>query len=118
MVSISVVRNVMLSFPETVELPHFEKASFRLGTKIIATISERDKKVCVKLSEEEQALFSSHDPQVIYAVPNKWGKQGWTFIELTRIKKPVLVAILSAAYEGILKKKSTRRKKSPEKNKK
>jgi hypothetical protein len=118
MVSIPVVRNVMLSFPETVELPHFEKASFRLGTKIIATISEKDKKVCVKLSEEEQALFSSHDPQVIYAVPNKWGKQGWTFIELSRIKKPLLTAILTTAYEGVLKKKSTGKKKFFGKNKK
>lgn len=98
MVTIATFRKLALSFPEAVELPHFENASFRIGKKIFATLSEKNKKACLKLSEINQSVFSSFDKTIIYPVPNKWGKQGWTFIELSKVKKELLKDALTTAY--------------------
>ena len=98
MISIQTFRQLALSFPETVELPHFEKTSFRVKKKIFATLSEKDKLACVKLSQTDQSVFCAFDLSVIYPVPNKWGLQGWTFIDLTKIKKAMLVDALNTAH--------------------
>jgi hypothetical protein len=98
MVNIEAFRELALSFPEVIEQPHFEKASFRVNKKIFATLSEIDQKVCVKLSEIDQSVFSSFDKTIIYPVPNKWGKQGWTLIELSKVKKEILLDALTTSY--------------------
>lgn len=87
MVSIKAFRKLALSFPETTELPHFENTSFRVMKKIFATLSENRERACLKFSEIDQSAFCSFDETVIYPVPNKWGKQGWTLVELNKVKK-------------------------------
>ena len=91
-------RKLALSFPEAVEAPHFEKASFRVAKRIFATLSATDHQACVKLSEIDQSVFCAFDKAVIFPVPNKWGKQGWTLINLKSVKKAMLLDALAAAY--------------------
>lgn len=98
MKQIEFLRNFALSLPETSEVPHFEKTSFRVKKKIFATYDEKNNRACLKLSEIEQNVFSLIDKKVIYAVPNKWGKQGWTFIELDKINNNILEDALKTAY--------------------
>lgn len=98
-------RNIAMSFSDTVEMPHFEKASFRVKKKIFATLDEKNERACLKLSVSEQDLFSLFDKKIIYPVPNKWGKQGWTFVELALVKDEMLVDAVAAAYNEIAAKK-------------
>ena len=98
MVTIEEFKELALSFQETTTLPHFEKASFRVGKKIFATLDESKKIACLKLNEIDQNVFSAFDKTVIYPVPNKWGKQGWTFIELPKVKKAMLKDALTTAF--------------------
>ncbi len=91
-------RELALSFPETMELPHFEKVSFRAGKKIFATLDEKNKRACLKLNEIDQDVFSSYDRSIIYPVPNKWGKQGWTFIELPLTEAELLKDAVTLAF--------------------
>lgn len=98
MVDISTCRELALSFPESHEEPHFEKPSFRIGKKIYATLNIKENRVCVKLSEIDQDVFSSFDKSIIYPVPNKWGKQGWTLVDLGSIREDMLLDILSTAF--------------------
>ncbi len=91
-------RELALSFPETQELPHFENTSFRCGKKIFATLNEKDQRACLKLNEIDQDVFCSFDKLIIYPVANKWGIQGWTFIEINKIKKEMLVDALTTAF--------------------
>ena len=37
-------------------------------------------------------------------MPNKWGKQGWTFIDLSKIKKQLFTDVLTVAYYEVAKK--------------
>ena len=105
MVSIDTFRKLAFSFPETTEKPHFEKTSFRVKKKIFATYDEKHKRACLKLSEIDQDVFSSSDKTIIYAVPNKWGKQGWTFVELQKVKKELFIDALTTAYCEVAPKK-------------
>ena len=98
MITIDYLRQVALSFPEATEEAHFEKISFRVGKKIFATYDEKVNRACIKLSEIDQDVFSSAGKAAIYAVPNKWGKQGWTFVELAKIKKELFEDALTTAY--------------------
>ena len=98
MTPFSFLRKFSLSFPEATEEPHFEKTSFRVKKKIFASYDEKHNRACLRLSESDQDLFSLIDVSVIYPVPNKWGKQGWTFIELEGVEEEVLIDALKAAY--------------------
>jgi hypothetical protein len=105
MVSIETFRKLALSFPEVTEEPHFEKISFRVKNKIFATCDKKNKRACIKLSEIDQDVFSSADKTIIYPVANKWGKQGWTLIELKKVHKDVFSDALITAYCEVAPKK-------------
>jgi predicted DNA-binding protein (MmcQ/YjbR family) len=106
MVTWKELRDMAFSLPETTEEPHFEKTSFRIKGMIFATYDKANDRACVKLSEDEQSLFSSWDEKVIYPVDNSWGRKGWTFVELKKAKKEIVSKILRAAYSEVSRKKA------------
>jgi predicted DNA-binding protein (MmcQ/YjbR family) len=105
MVSIDTFRKFALSFPEATEEPHFEKISFRVKKKIFATYDDVKKRACIKLSEIDQDVFSAADKTIIFPVGNKWGKQGWTLIELSKVNKKLFMDALRTAYCEVAPKK-------------
>jgi predicted DNA-binding protein (MmcQ/YjbR family) len=105
MVSIDTFRKIALSFPEATEEPHFEKTSFRVKKKIFATYDDIKKRACIKLSEIDQDVFSSADRTIIFPVDNKWGKQGWTLVEMKKVRKELFVDALTTAYCEVAPKK-------------
>ncbi|MFA6085842.1 MmcQ/YjbR family DNA-binding protein [Mucilaginibacter sp.] len=98
MVDAEIFRRIALSLPEVTEAPHFEKASFRVNKKIFATLNVKNNMATVKLSAIDQDVFSAFDNTVIYPVPNKWGKQGWTNINLLNVREDMLTDLLKTAY--------------------
>ncbi|MFT3682470.1 MAG: MmcQ/YjbR family DNA-binding protein [Ferruginibacter sp.] len=98
MVKLDTCRKMALSFEAATEAPHFEKTSFRVNKKIFATMDEKNYKAVVKLSAVDQSVFGAFDKAVIYPVPGKWGLQGWTMIDLKKIKAAMLKDILMVAY--------------------
>jgi hypothetical protein len=106
MVSNAAFRKLALSFKEAVELPHFDKASFR-APKIFATLDETKSRACLMLTEADQAMYCSFDETIIYPVPNKWGKHGATLVELKKVTMELLKAVMEAAYAKATIEKST-----------
>lgn len=104
MVTFGTFEKIALNFPEITIQPHFEKISFRIKKKIFATYDEKHNRVTVKLSEIDQSNFSSLSSS-IYPVNNKWGKQGWTFIELSQVNPDLLSKVLTARYCEVAPKK-------------
>ncbi len=92
------VRVLALNFDETVELPHFDRASFRVRKKIFATIHEQSGTVVLMLSPVDQSVFCSYDNSVMYPVPNQWGKKGATIVNLRKVKKAMFKDALTTAY--------------------
>lgn len=101
MVTISTARALALSLPEATEKSHFETPDFRVRNKIFATLHKDKKRMVVKLSLVDQSVFSSFDKDVMYPIPNGWGRQGWTFIELSKVKKPMLTDALTTAWKTV-----------------
>jgi hypothetical protein len=42
---------------------------------------------------------------VIFPVDNKWGKQGWTIIEMDKVKRDLFVDVVTTAYCEVAPKK-------------
>ncbi|MCK9208272.1 MAG: MmcQ/YjbR family DNA-binding protein [Salinivirgaceae bacterium] len=105
MVNIDTFRKIALSFPEATEEAHFEKTSFRVKRKIFATYDDIKKRACIKLSEIDQDVFSSADKSIIFPLDNKWGKQGWTLIEMNKVNKDIFKDALTTAYCEVAPKK-------------
>jgi hypothetical protein len=98
MTSTDTIRRIALSFPETDEKPHFEKPSFRVKGKIFVVHNVAMNRITVKLSEVEQSIFCAFDHSMVYKVPNKWGNQGWTLVELENAPLELLEAIIMESY--------------------
>lgn len=98
MVTIAEFRKLALSFPEATEQPHFEKTSFRIRKKIFATLDEKENRATLKLNEIDQDVFTKVASEAVSPVPNKWGKQGWTFVHLAKVRSEILADALTTAY--------------------
>ena len=105
MVTIDMFRKIALSFPEVTEEPHFEKTSFRIKKKIFAIYDGKNKRACIKLSEIDQNVFSAADKTIIFAVDNKWGKKGWTLVNLERVHRDLFIDAITTAYYEVAPKR-------------
>lgn len=105
MISTKTAREIALAFDEVIEEPHFENTAFKVKKKIFVTMNEPEKRMTVKLTALDQDVFCTFDKNVIYPVPNAWGKQGWTHVNLKTVRKEMLKDILTVAYCTVAPKK-------------
>ena len=101
MVSTDAFISITSSLPEVTLKPHFDKKAFCAGKKIFATLDEKKQMACVKLTVAEQDIFCAYNKSIIFPVPNKWGKQGWTNIDLKTVPEPMLIDVLKTAYRCV-----------------
>lgn len=94
-----------LSFDEVIELPHFEKTSFRVNKKIFATLNIQKRQATFKLSAINQSVFCDFDRISIWPVTGAWGKQGWTIFDLTALTDEMLIDALTLSYCNVAPKK-------------
>ncbi|HJY13262.1 MAG TPA: MmcQ/YjbR family DNA-binding protein [Flavobacterium sp.] len=104
MVSIETFRELAISFPNATEEPHFEKTSFRVNKKIFATFDEKNSRAVLKLNEIDQSVFCASGEMIFYPIPNKWGKQGWTIVELSKVRPEMFEDALIRSYENVISK--------------
>ena len=91
--------------PDQRILNEINMPGMNVNKKIVATLDVKSQLVCLMLDEIQQSVFCSFDSSVIYPVPNKWGKQGATYVELKEVRKDMLKDILNEAYKKAIKKK-------------
>jgi hypothetical protein len=108
MVTIAAFTKLALSFPGTIEQPHFHLSSFRFNKKIFATLWEKENKVMIKLPLIEQSVFCEYDNTIFYPVPGAWGKKGATFVELAGVRKGMLKDALTIAFNSVIIKKKAK----------
>jgi len=91
-------RKLALSFPESVEQPHFHKTSFRVKKKIFATFDEKTRLAVVKFSLVDQSVFTDVSKGALYPVQGGWGKSGFTYIDLRKVNKEMLKDAMTISY--------------------
>lgn|SRR5690349_14546777 len=93
-------RKLALTFPETEEHPHFDRAAFKVtGKAIFATLHEASKTANVMLSPVDQSVFVDFGKGAVYPVPNKWGLKGATTFVLQKVTKEFMKDALETAYQ-------------------
>ena len=98
MVKAEDARAMALTLPGTGEQPHFNRTAFTVKKKIFATLSFEDKTLNLKFTPAEQFIFCPPNSDVIFAIPNGWGRQGWTTIDLNKASKKLVTDALKEAY--------------------
>lgn len=101
MISLAIARQLALTLPEAEEKSHFERPDFRVKNKVFATLHADKNCMVVKLSLVDQSVFCAFDSTIIYPVPGGWGRQGWTMINLKKIKKAMLMDALTTAWQTV-----------------
>ena len=99
------------SFPEVEEHPHFDRRAFKVANRrIFATLHEESETANLKFSPADQSVFCSFNKKAVYPVPNKWGLQGWTTFELSKVPRELMLDALETAYEDVVKSKGKGKK--------
>ncbi len=101
LISVSLIKSIALSFPETDQHPHFDLVSYRVNKKIFITVNEPQKRCTLKFDKEFQDIFTSVSKGAIYPVPNAWGRSGWTTVELEKIKPEILKDAMLIAWRCV-----------------
>ena len=103
MITTDEFNHIALSFPNTIAAPHFERTAYKVVNKrIFATIHAETRTANLKLSLEDQSVYCLINKEVIFAVNNKWGLQGWTTFNLDAVELQLMTEALSCAYDHAL----------------
>ena len=92
-------RRFALSLPETTEEPHFEKASFRVRGKILATVPLGGKHLNVNVEADEGHALCEQHPEAFQ--PIVWGKRvqmEWIQVTLAKADRTLVEELLEDAW--------------------
>ena len=99
-------QQMALSLPNTEQIPHFDRAGFKVtGKRMFSSYLEKDNTCNIFLTPAEQKLFCKADKKNIYPVPNKWGEKGATTFVLNSVDREIVMEALTSAYNDVFKKK-------------
>ena len=102
------VRTIALALPGTSEQPHFERTSFRAGTRIFVTMPPDGASVNVFVGEEEARAAAQEHPEVIQLL--WWGaKLSGITVDLARADRPELAALVGELIEDAWRGKAPKR---------
>jgi YjbR len=102
------LRRLALSLAGTAEVPHFDRAAFK-AVRIYVTMDSDGRTANFKFTPDEQEFKCMMAPEAFSAVPNAWGRQGWTSANLSKLSVAELRQALETAHAHAVTKKSRRR---------
>jgi len=91
------LRRLALALPGVAEYPHFDRRAFKARVTF-ATLAPDALTANVKFSSDEQALKCAVAPDAFEALPNAWGRRGWTRATLAALSEAELRAALEMAW--------------------
>ena len=98
------LRRIALSLEGTTEAPHFDRAAFKVA-RIFVTLAADGRTANIKFTPEEQEFKCMLAPAAFAPVPNAWGKQGWTTLNLATLGIDELKNALETAWQHAQPKK-------------
>ncbi|MBD8064584.1 MmcQ/YjbR family DNA-binding protein [Devosia sp. PTR5] len=90
-----------MSLAGTTAAPHFERLAFKVK-RTYATLAADGLSANLKLGPDEQDFKCAVAPDIFEAIPNRWGRQGWTTIDLSRATVDDVAAALAMAHAHAL----------------
>lgn len=97
MATATLLRRMALALPGTTEYPHFDRAAFKVAVTYV-TLATDGCSANFKFSPDEQALKCEILPDGFTAIPNAWGRRGWTTAHLAKLTDADLADALKLAW--------------------
>jgi hypothetical protein len=98
-----------MALEATTEAPHFDRAAFKVH-RIYVTLAPDGKTANFNFTPDEQELKCMLAPKAFTAIPNAWGRQGWTTATLSELSAAELKSALEMAHAHAVVKKKPRRR--------
>ena len=101
------LRRFALSLPEAHEAPHFERASFRVGKKIFATLTRAGDEAMVKLPspDDVEGLLESQ-PETFFSYGTWTTRNGALGVRLNKVEAALMQQLVTEAWRGIAPKRA------------
>src|SRR5947209_5410302 len=103
MVTADEVRALALAQPGAEELPHFDRASFRVGGRIFATIAPDQKSGMLQLELDQHEALLRANPAAFFSFGG-WSRSGATGVLFARVPKRLFAELLEQAWQKVLAK--------------
>jgi hypothetical protein len=104
MMSVEEVRTFALSLPESMEIEHWGKPSFRIRNKVFAVIQEDGVYLVVKTVGEDRLIYTTMDSKV-YSIPRSFSNMNYMIVNLDLVNSEELRGLLIKAWSSIAPKK-------------
>lgn len=98
MVTAAQFTKLAMALEGTAAAPHFDWTAFR-AVRIYATLAADGLSANLKLLPGEQQMKCLTAPECFAPVPNAWGQQGWTTVDLAAVDATEMEAALRLAWE-------------------
>ena len=95
------IRAIAHSLPGAEELPHFDRASFRVRGKIFCTLTPDGLQVMVKLPLEIKAAVEQAHPDAFVPLPGAWGRSGATLLTIAAMKPDEMADLVRLAWRQV-----------------
>jgi hypothetical protein len=104
MMSVEEVRSYAMSLPESEEIEHWGKPSFRIRNKIFAVIQEDGVSLVVKTAGEDRLIYTTMDPKV-FSMPKSFSNLNYMIVKLDLVHPEEMRGLLLKAWSSIAPKK-------------
>lgn len=92
------VTRIAMRLEGTIAAPHFDRTAFKVR-RIYATLASDGSGLNLMLTPDEQAFKVMLAPEIYAPIPNGWGRNGATSVDLGSIGLDELEAALRMAWE-------------------
>ncbi|MHA6484164.1 MmcQ/YjbR family DNA-binding protein [Paenibacillus sp. strain BS8-2] len=104
MILVSEIREFVMKLPESLEVEHWGKPSFRLKNKIFAVIQEDEVTLTIKTTADEREIYTQLEPQ-IFRVPETFSNLNYMHVNMNRIDPEEAKSLLIKAWKSVATKK-------------
>jgi hypothetical protein len=101
------LRRMAMALEGTSEAPHFDRTAFK-AARIYVTLAADGRSANFRFTPGEQAFKCMMAPEAFAALPNAWGRQGWTMATLSALSSAELKSALETAGRHATSKKRRR----------
>jgi hypothetical protein len=105
-------RKLALSFPEAHEEPHFDRASFRVGKKIFATLAKDGTAMVRVAPPSELMLLLEGQPEVFFSFGGWTTKNGSLGVHLAAVDPALMRELLEGSWAHVAPAKKEAKKKA------
>ena len=104
------LRRIALALPDAHEAPHFQRTSFRVGTKIFATMTPEGDEAMVRVAPQSRVReLLAQDPNVFFSYGKWTTKNGALGVRLREIDAATMRELVRDAWSQVAPRRPRKR---------